>query len=60
MMEAIITNTLTGVKIKVHASTKHPASSYGKPVWVDDYNNAYSQVGMPSVLFDIEITSAEE
>ncbi|MBR2146345.1 MAG: hypothetical protein IJ925_02685 [Muribaculaceae bacterium] len=36
----------TGEEIKVHSTTEHPTSSYGKAVWVDEQNNAYLQVGL--------------
>lgn len=36
----------TGEEIKVHATTNHPSSSYGKAVWVDDNDIAYMQVGL--------------
>lgn len=45
-MRAILTNNTTGERIEVHATAAHPASSYGIPVWVDDENNAYLQVGI--------------
>lgn len=44
MKTAILTNTMTGVSVSVHATTEHPASSYGLAVWVDDDNNAYTEV----------------
>jgi DNA-binding XRE family transcriptional regulator len=43
----------TGEEIKVHATTEHPTSSYGKAVWVDELNNAYLQVGSTHPLYDI-------
>lgn len=43
----------TGEEIKVHSTTEHPASSYGKAVWVDEQNNAYLQVGSTTPLYDI-------
>ena len=45
-MKATLTNVLTKEKIRVHDTTDHPDCSYGKAVWVDDDNNAYTQVGM--------------
>lgn len=43
----------TGEEIKVHSTTEHPTSSYGKAVWVDEQNNAYLQVGASNPLYDI-------
>lgn len=45
-MTATLIIKTTGEEIKVHSTTEHPASSYGKAVWVDDEGNAYAQVGM--------------
>lgn len=46
IMTATLIINKTGKEIKVHATTDHPSSSYGKAVWVDDDNNAYLQVGL--------------
>lgn len=54
MQKAILTNLLTGEKIKVHATTDHPDSSYNQPVWVDKDNNCYGQVDMPILGYKIE------
>ena len=54
MRTAILKNTVTGVEVKVHATTDHPSSSYGIPVWVDDDNNAYCQVDTPTPLYEIK------
>lgn len=50
---ATLRNLLTGQEIKVHATTEHPDSSYGKPVLVDDDNNAYFQVGTIAPGYEI-------
>lgn len=50
-MKAILINNITGQEIPVHATTEHPASSYGQAVWVDDDNNAYFQVGLPTPFY---------
>ena len=52
---AILKNRLTGVEVKVHATTNHTDSSYGHAVWVDDDNNAYCEVDarFPNILYDI-------
>lgn len=47
-MEAILIDKLSGVRVKVHDTTDHTMSSYGQPVWVDDDDNAYCQVGLES------------
>lgn len=52
-MTATLINRNTGEESKVHATTEHPTSSYGKAVWVDEQNNAYLQVGSTHPLFDI-------
>lgn len=52
-MYAKIKNLLTGDIIFAHSTTEHPASSYGKEIWVDDDMNAIGQVGMP--IFGCEI-----
>jgi len=52
-MKAKLTNLINGVTIEVHATTDHPDSSYGQPVWVDDNGTAYCQVGLPSPFYQI-------
>ena len=54
MRTATLKNLVNGVEIKVHATTDHPASSYGIPVWVDDDNNAYCQVDTPTPFYQID------
>lgn len=51
---ATLTNIINGVKVKVHATTDHPDSHYGIPVWVDDDKIAYCQVGLPNPFYTIE------
>ncbi len=53
MRTAILRNVVTGVEVKVHATTDHPTSSYGLPVWVDDDGNAYCQVDTPCPFYEI-------
>ena len=53
MKEAILKNLVNGMKVKVYATTEHPTSSYGQPVWVDKEGNAYGQVGMTSPFYEI-------
>ena len=50
---AILTNNITGVSVEVHATTEHPDSSYGIPVWVDDNNIAYMQVGALNPFYTV-------
>lgn len=57
-MRARLTNLINGVSVEVHATTDHPASSYGIPVWVDDEGTAYMQVG--SVVPFYSITELDE
>ena len=44
MRIATLKNKVTGVSIKVHASTNHPDCHYGHAVWVDSDNIAYCEV----------------
>ena len=53
-MKAILTNPINGVSVEVHSTSEHSACSYGKEVWVDDNNNAYCQVDLPS-FYEIKI-----
>lgn len=62
-MKAKIKNKLNGEIIAVTSTTTHPDCSYGQAVWVDDDNNAYFVVGMPSPIYDIvemDISEREE
>lgn len=43
-MKATIINKLTGERIEVRSTTRHPSCSYGQAVWVDRDNNAYLQI----------------
>lgn len=53
MRTAILKDVISGVEVKVHATTDHPTSSYGLPVWVDDKGEAYCQVDTPSPFYKI-------
>ena len=53
-MEAILRSNLNGASVKVHSTTDHPDSHYGQPVWVDDDNIAYCQVGHEAPWYTIE------
>lgn len=52
-MKVILTNRINGMSVQVYATTDHPDSSYGQPVWVDDEGQAYCQVGMEAPFYDI-------
>lgn len=54
MRTATLINMVNGVEVRVHATTDHPESSYGIPVWVDDDNNAYCQVDTPTPFYEIK------
>lgn len=55
MRTAKLKNIVNGEEVKVHATTEHPDSSYGKAVWVDDDNNAYCEVDsvVPNPFYEI-------
>lgn len=59
MKTATLRNIVTGVEVKVHATTDHPDSHYGQPVWVDDEGTAYCQVGLPSPFYQITEVRAD-
>ena len=50
---ATLINNINGVAVKVTATTEHSTSSYGQPVWVDEDNNAYCQVGMEAPFYTV-------
>lgn len=52
-MKAIIRNKITNKTVQVKSTTEHPDSSYGIPVWVDDENNAYFQVGLENPFYEV-------
>ena len=56
MRQATLRNKVTGVEVRVHATTEHPDSSYGRAVWVDDDNNAYCEVDarVANLFYDID------
>ena len=59
--KAILVGNLNGLKVKVHATTDHPDSSYGQEVWVDDNDVAYCIVGKEAPLFKVtEVEETEE
>lgn len=54
MRTAIITSRLSGVAVKCHATTEHPDSHHGCPVWVDNLGRAYCEVDKPSECYDVD------
>lgn len=54
MIMAKLINRATGQSVQVHATTDHVDSHYGLPVWVDDGDIAYCQVGLEYLWFTIE------
>ena len=53
MRKAILTNKVTGAKVRVHSTTEHPDSSYGHEIWVDDNNISYLEVGAKNPFYEI-------
>ena len=53
MRTAIIISKLTGRSFICHATTEHPDSHHGCPVWVDDQGKAYCDVDKPSPYYDV-------
>lgn len=53
MRTAILTSKLTGRSFVCHATTEHPDSHHGCPVWVDDQGKAYCDVDKPSHYYDV-------
>lgn len=50
---AKLINNVTKIEVEVRASYNHPACSYGRAVWVDKNNEAYTQVGMITPIYTI-------
>ena len=50
---AKLINNVTKKEFEVRVSYEHPACSYGRAVWVDKNNEAYTQVGMITPLYTI-------
>lgn len=55
MKKAVLREVGTGREIEVHATTEHPDSSYGRPVWVDNEGVAYFEVDarIPNPLYTV-------
>ena len=47
---AVIKHLFTGETVECYATTEHPDSHHGHPVWVDDKGVAYFEVGGPIPL----------
>ena len=60
--KATLVSTLPGPfagdQVVVHSTCNTPASSYGRQHWVDDDGNAYGQIDLPLLGWDI--TSLDE
>lgn len=54
MRRAIIISKLTGRSFVCHATTEHPDSHFGCPVWVDDQGKAYCDVDKPSEYYEVD------
>ncbi len=54
-MDAILTNKLTDVSVRVQSSDTHSDCHYGHRVWVDKDNVAYCEVGKEAPYFKISI-----
>ena len=60
-MKATIINKLTGERIEVRSTSRHPMCSYGQAIWVDRNNNPYLQVKLrgeyvtDSPLYKVEL-----
>ena len=50
---ARLINNVTKIEVEVRASYDHPACSYGRAVWVDKNNEAYTQVGVITPFYTI-------
>ena len=55
-MRATLIDNITGERIPVRSTTRHPASSYGFPIWVDADNNPYCQCDLPCVRYTVEMS----
>lgn len=56
---ATLVSRINGARVRVYATTDHPSSSYGIPVWVDDEGTAYCQVGFET-WYDVEDITKED
>lgn len=52
---ATLVSRINGERVRVHATTDHPSSSYGIAVWVDDEGTAYCQCGFETWYDVIDI-----
>lgn len=62
-LKSTLPGPLGGDEVVVHSTRNTPASSYGRQHWVDDDGNAYGQIDLPLLGWDIvkldEITEEE-
>ena len=58
-MRATLIDNITGERIAVRSTTRHPMSSYGFPIWVDKDNNPYCQVDLPCDRYTVEVSDTE-
>ena len=58
-MRATLIDNITGERIQVRSTTRHPSSSYGFPIWVDADNNPYCQCDLPCVRYTVEISDTD-
>lgn len=54
MRTALLTSNLTGLSFVCHATTEHPDSHHGCPVWVDNLGRAYCEVDKPSEYYTVD------
>lgn len=54
MRTALLTSNLTGLSFVCHATTEHPDSHHGCPVWVDNRGRAYCEVDKPSEYYTVD------
>lgn len=59
-MKATIINKQTGERIEVRSTTRHPTSSYGQAVWVDNKGIAYCRVGHPCPDYIVELDERQQ
>lgn len=58
-MRATLIDNITGERIPVRSTTRHPMSSYGFPIWVDADNNPYCQVDLPCDRYTVEVSDTD-
>lgn len=58
-MRATLIDNITGERIAVRSTSRHPMSSYGFPIWVDKDNNPYCQVDLPCDRYTVEVSDTD-